>query len=50
MTTSTNGPQESHWDFLLACIKHTTGKPDFQAVAEELGLPSAKTASVLNLL
>jgi hypothetical protein len=35
---------DTDYQFVLCCLKHSQGKPDFHAVAKELGLKSHMTA------
>lgn len=37
-------PVEKDWEFLLSCLKHTAAKPDFEAVAKELGMKNQMAA------
>ena len=39
-----SAPTESDFNFLLCCLKHSPGKPDFHAIAAELGLSKYMTA------
>ena len=43
-------PSESEWQFLLACLKHTNAKPDFDAVAQETGMTDSMAAVSSSLL